>query len=253
MRSLVKYFLKLAFTPQKIVSKRVTKSLLYSLVGIAAVACTHVVPEPASFESVNEQLAARGGSKPSMKPPTTNGNDLVVLPDTLTTDVMKNTPGSVTKSDSGEHIFNFYAVTPADINFDFPSHSVVMMPVTYVGVDKGVANSFCEYWLYTKSGELVCYCKNTISGLHPVYGNSFNANNHLPAFTKKIGYGEYRLVYKNISKEPVKQDLIFGLIANNGKDQINTKVLSGETKEYWISIYPSTSEFKMNNNNKEPM
>jgi hypothetical protein len=47
--------------------------------------------------------------------------------------------------------------------------------------------------------------------------------------------------------------LIFGLIANNGKDQINTKVLSGETKEYWISIYPSISEFKMNNNNKEPM
>lgn len=240
--------MKFAFTPQKIVSKRVKKSLLYSIVGITAVACTNVVPVPASFETVNEQLSARGGGKPSVKPPANNGNELVVHPDTLKTDVMKNTPG-----EEGVHIFDFHAITPPDINFDFPSHSIVMMPVTYVGVDKGIANSFCEYWLYTKSGELVCYCKNTISGLHPVYGNSFNANNHLPEFTKKIGYGEYRLVYKNISKEPVKQDLIFGLIANNGKDQINTKVLSGETKEYWISIYSSTSEFKMNNNNKEPM
>ncbi|RFS16703.1 hypothetical protein [Emticicia sp. C21] len=229
-------------------SKFFKKSLLYSLIGIAAVACTNVVPTPVYFESPNKQLAARGGGKPSIKPLVKNGDDLVVQPDTLTTEVIKNAQG-----EAGVHIFDFREVTPPDINFDFPSHSVVMMPVTYVGVDKGVANSFCEYWLYTKSGELVCYCKNTISGLHPVYGNSFNANNHLPAFTKKIGYGEYRLVYKNISSAPVKQDLIFGLIANNGKDQINTKVLSGETKEYWITIYPSTSEFKMNNNNKEPM
>lgn len=238
-------------------SKRVKKSLIYSLVGITAVACTNVVPVPASFESVNEQQAIKAGNKPSVKPPASNENVLVVRPDTLTTDVMKNTPVTppvtVVKIDSAEHIFNFYPITSPDINFDFPSHSIVMMPVTYVGVDKGVANSFCEYWLYTKSGELVCYCKNTISGLHPVYGNSFNANNHLPEFTKKIAYGEYRLVYKNISKVPVKQDLIFGLIANNGKDQVDTKVLSGETREYWIKIYPSTSEFKMNNNNKDPM
>ncbi|MBA4852216.1 hypothetical protein [Emticicia sp. BO119] len=230
-------------------NKRVRKSLIYSLIGITAVACTNVVPVP--FESFNDQQAVRTGSKPSLKPPVENEDGLVIRPDTLTTSVMKNTP--VMNGDSGVHIFNFYAVTSPDINFDFPSHSVVMMPVTYIGVDKGVANSYCEYWLYTKSGQLVCYCKNTISGLHPVYGNSFNTNNHLPEFTKKIGYGEYRLVYKNISTVPVKQDLIFGLIANNGKDQIDTKVLSGETKEYWISIYPSTSEFKMNNNNKEPM
>lgn len=229
-------------------SKRVKKSLIYSFIGITAVACTNVVPLPVSSESVNEELAARAGNKPTVKPPARNGNELVVLPDTLTTDAMKNAP-----AEEGVRIFNFNAITPPDINFDFPSHSIVMMPVTYVGVDKGVANSFCEYWLYTKSGELVCYCKNTISGLHPVYGNSFNANNHLPEFTKKIGYGEYRLVYKNISKVPVKQDLIFGLIVNNGKDQIDTKVLSGETREYWIKIYPSTSEFKMNNNNKYPM
>jgi hypothetical protein len=230
------------------VSKKVKKGLLYSLVGIAAVACTHVVPAPASFESANEKLAIRAGDKSTVKTPVKNGDELVIQPDTLTTDVIKNAP-----AEEGVHIFNFNAITPPDINFDFPSHSIVMMPVTYIGVDKGVANSFCEYWLYTKSGQLVCYCKNTISGLHPVYGNSFNANNHLPEFTKKIGYGEYRLVYKNISKTPVKQDLIFGLIINNGKDQIDTQVLSGETREYWIKIYPSTSEFKMNNNNKEPM
>lgn len=226
-------------------SKRVKKSLIYFLVGITAAACTNIIPTPFSYESVNGQEAIRTGNKPSVKTPIKNDEGLVVQPDTLTTSVIKN--------DSGVHIFNFYAVTSPDINFDFPSHSVVMMPVTYIGVDKGVANSYCEYWLYTKSGQLVCYCKNTISGLHPVYGNSFNTNNHLPEFTKKIGYGEYRLVYKNISKVPVKQDLIFGLIANNGKDQIDTKVLSGETKEFRINIYPSTSEFKMNNNNKEPM
>ncbi|HEY1054133.1 hypothetical protein [Emticicia fontis] len=233
-------------------SKSFKKSLLYSLIGITAVACTNTLPAPVAYEAINEQQAARGGAnKPSVKPTPDNEDILVVQPDTLTTEVMKNSPVMI--GDSGVHIFNFNAITPPDINFDFPSHSIVMMPVTYVGVDKGVANSFCEYWLYTKSGELVCYCKNTVSGLHPVYGNSFNANNHLPEFTRKIGYGEYRLVYKNISKVPVKQDLIFGLIANNGKDQIDTKVLSGETKEYWISIYPSTSEFKLNNNNKEPM
>lgn len=226
-------------------SKIVKKSLICSLIGIAAVACTKIVPEPVSFESVADQSAARMNGKPTVKPQVNHDDDLIILPDTLTTSVMKG--------DTGVHIFNFYAVTPPDINFDFPSHSIVMMPVSNVGVDKGVGNSYCEYWLYTKSGELVCYCKNTVSGLHPVYGNSFNANNHLPEFTKKIGYGEYRLVYKNISKVPVKQDLIFGLIANNGKDQIDTKVLSGETKEYWIKIYPSTSEFKLNNNNKEPM
>ena len=150
----------------------------------------------------------------------------------------------------GDQIFEFYAITPPDIAFSFPSHSIVMIPVTYVGIDKGVANSFCEYWLYTKDGKLVCYCKNTMSGLHPVYANSFNANNHLPEFTKKIGYGEYRLVYKNISKTPVRQDLIFGQIIKENKDQIDTKIDSGETKEFWINIFPTTSSFKLNNNNK---
>ena len=109
-------------------------------------------------------------------------------------------------------IFDFYDITPPDMAFNFPSHSIVMIPVNVVGKDSGVANSFCEYWLYTKDEKLVCYCKNTMSGLHPVYGNMFNHNNHLPEFTKKIGYGDYRLVYKNISKVAVRQRLTFGLI-----------------------------------------
>ncbi len=154
------------------------------------------------------------------------------------------------KTAVGEQIFEFNTITSPDILFSFPSHSIVMIPVTYIGIDKGVANSFCEYWLYTKDGKLVCYCKNTVSGLHPVYANTFNANNHLPEYTQKIGYGEYHLVYKNISKVPVRQDLTFGLIINQGKDQIDTTVDSGETKEFWINLYPSTSIFKLNNNNK---
>lgn len=153
----------------------------------------------------------------------------------------------------GIQIFEFYDVTTPEMTIHFPSHSIVMIPVNIVGKDVGVANSFCEYWLYTKDGKLVCYCKNTLSGLHPVYGNSFNTNNHLPQFTKKIAYGEYRLVYKNISKEPVRQDLVFGTIISENKDQINVKVDSGETREFWIKIFPSESNFKMNNNNKEKL
>jgi hypothetical protein len=75
----------------------------------------------------------------------------------------------------------------------------------------------------------------------------------LPQFTKKIAYGDYRLVYKNISKVPVRQDLIFGTIISGARDQIDVKVDSGEIREYWIKIYPSTSDFKMNNNNREKL
>ena len=160
---------------------------------------------------------------------------------------------TIKKKVEGEQIFEFYEITSPDISISLPSHSIVMMPVNSVGKDIGVANSFCEYWLFTKDGKLVCYCKNTVSGLHPVYANSFNTNNHLPQFTKKIAYGEYRLVYKNISKDPVRQDLIFGTIISENKDQINVKVDSGETREFWIKIYPSESSFKMNNNNKEKL
>jgi len=160
---------------------------------------------------------------------------------------------STNKTGEAVQIFEFYAITSPDVSINFPSHSIVSMPVNIVGKDIGVANSFCEYWLYTKDGKLVCYCKNTVSGLHPVYANSFNDNNHLPQFTKKIAYGEYRLVYKNISKVPVRQDLIFGTIISEAKDQIDVKVDSGETREYWIKIYPSTSDFKMNNNNREKL
>lgn len=160
---------------------------------------------------------------------------------------------TVKKKPVGEQIFEFYDVTSPEMTIHLPSHSIVMIPISNVGKDVGVANSFCEYWLYTKDGKLVCYCKNTVSGLHPVYANSFNTNNHLPQFTKKIAYGEYRLVYKNISKDPVRQDLVFGTIISENKDQIDVKVDSGETREFWIKLYPSTSNFKMNNNNKEKL
>lgn len=175
---------------------------------------------------------------------------VIVKKDTVKTVAVQD---SVKKKPIGDEIFEFYAITSPDISISLPSHSIVMIPVTNVGKDIGVANSFCEYWLYTKDGKLVCYCKNTVSGLHPVYGNSFNTNNHLPQFTKKIAYGEYRLVYKNISKDPVRQDLVFGTIISENKDQINVKVDSGETREFWIKIYPSESSFKMNNNNKEKL
>jgi len=160
---------------------------------------------------------------------------------------------SIKRNLEGLQIFEFYDFTSPDIIISLPSHSIVSIPVNIVGKDIGVANSFCEYWLYTKDGKLVCYCKNTVSGLHPVYANSFNDNNHLSKFTKKIAYGDYRLVYKNISKVPVRQDLIFGTIISEAKDQIDVKVDSGETREYWIKIYPSTSDFKMNNNNREKL
>lgn len=160
---------------------------------------------------------------------------------------------SIKKNSEGVQIFEFYDITSPDVSINFPSHSIVSIPVNIVGKDVGVANSFCEYWLYTKDGKLVCYCKNTVSGLHPVYANSFNHNNHLSQFTKKIAYGDYRLVYKNISKVPVRQNLTFGTIISESKDQIDVKVDTGETREYWIKIYPSTSDFKMNNNNKEKL
>lgn len=183
--------------------------------------------------------------------------DTIIVPKKDTVIIKKDTViikvDTVKKKPDGVQIFEFYDITSPDISISFPSHSIVMIPVTNVGKDIGVANSFCEYWLYTKDGKLVCYCKNTVSGLHPVYGNSFNTNNHLPQFTKKIAYGEYRLVYKNISKDPVRQDLVFGTIASESKDQINVKVDSGETREFWIKIFPSESNFKMNNNNKDKL
>lgn len=185
--------------------------------------------------------------------------DTVLVPKKDTVVVKIDTAKVITVQDTvkkkveGEQIFEFYGITSPDISISLPSHSIVMMPVNSVGKDIGVANSFCEYWLYTKDGKLVCYCKNTVSGLHPVYANSFNTNNHLPQFTKKIAFGEYRLVYKNISKVPVRQDLVFGTIVSENKDQIDVKVDSGETREFWIKIYPSESSFKMNNNNKEKL
>ena len=191
--------------------------------------------------------------EPISKDLTFSKKNVTVLKDTVVVkvDTVKIAQDSINKNVEGEQVFEFYDITSPDASISFPSHSIVSIPVNVVGKDVGVANSFCEYWLYTKDGKLVCYCKNIVSGLHPVYANSFNDNNHLPQFTKKIAYGDYRLVYKNISKVPVRQDLVFGTIISEAKDQIDVKVNSGETREYWIKIYPSASDFKMNNNNRE--
>lgn len=177
-------------------------------------------------------------------------DSVVVKVDTVKIIIVQD---SINKNAVGLQIFEFFDITSPDVSISFPSHSIVSIPVNIVGKDVGVANSFCEYWLYTKDGKLVCYCINTVSGLHPVYANSFNDNNHLSQFTKKIAFGDYRLVYKNISKVPVRQDLIFGTIISEAKDQIDVKVDSGETREFWIKIFPSSSDFKMNNNNREKL
>lgn len=233
---------------QKTVRFLIKKCLLYLFLGLVFGGCgnseeSKIEPIISDNISYNARLLTPKKAMIMPKAP----DVLIIKPDTLKA-VIKN---DTVKKNIGDAIFEFYDITSPDMACSFPSHSIVMIPVSYVGKDVGVANSFCEYWLYTKDGKLVCYCKNTVSGLHPVYGNAVNTNNHLPEYTKKIAFGEYRLVYKNISKVPVKQDLIFGLIINQGKDQIDTKVDSGETREFWIKIYPSESNFKLNNNNKE--
>ena len=233
------------------------KAIITLFLGLFAAACIQPKNqvEPKLVELIPEKL------KPSIPKDTIiiqiKSDTSGTKSDTVANKPVINKPAVVVqdtvKKVLDDQVFEFYAITTPDISFSFPSHSIVMIPVTYVGIDKGVANSFCEYWLYTKDGKLVCHCKNTVSGLHPVYANSTNANNHLPEFTKKIGYGEYRLVYKNISKVPVRQDLIFGQIIMENKDQIDTKVDTGETKEFWISIFPTMSSFKLNNNSKIPL
>lgn len=224
------------------------KCLLYLFLGLVFGGCDNLEEskiEPVFSKNLNYNTRL---STPKKVTITSKEQDILIIkPDTLKAEIRTDSVKRVI----GEQIFEFYDITSPDIAFSFPSHSIVMIPVSFVGKDVGFANSFCEYWLYTKDGKLVCYCKNTVSGLHPVYANAFNSNNHLPQFTKKIAFGEYRLVYKNISKVPVKQDLIFGLILNQGKDQIDTKVDSGETREFWLKIFPSESSFKLNNNNKE--
>lgn len=226
----------------------IKKSVFYLFIGLVFGECSNLQEnkiEPFVSEKVTVNAKISSPQKTLTKPKAQDV--LTIKPDTLKAIIKTDT----VKKNIGEQVFEFYNITSPDIAFSFPSHSVVMIPVSFVGKDVGIANSFCEYWLYTKDGKLVCYCKNTVSGLHPIYANNVNTNNHLPQFTKKIAFGEYRLVYKNISKVPVKQDLIFGLILNQGKDQIDTKVNSGETKEFWIKIFPSESSFKLNNNNKE--
>lgn len=146
-------------------------------------------------------------------------------------------------------IFEYYGDNTG-MMIDFPSHSIVSKPVSNIGVDLGVANSFCEYWIYDSNNNLKVYCKNTRSGLHPNYANAFNSNNHLSNYSKRLAPGTYRLVYKNISTDTgVNQTLLFGLIANNANEQLNEVVTSGNTVERTLNIYNSeTSNFKMNNN-----
>lgn len=153
------------------------------------------------------------------------------------------------ESNAPVEIFNYTGDNTGE-DVDFSSHSIVSKPVSNVGVDLGVANSFCEYWVYDTNNVLKLYVKNTRSGLHPNYANSFNHNNHLPQFSKKLSAGAYRLVYRNISTDAgVRQRLTFGLIQNNGIDQINEDVMTGEEVERTINIYISeSSHFKLNNN-----
>lgn len=171
---------------------------------------------------------------------------------TTTTDPQNaNTGGIVVGGNTGSgyvEIFEYYGNNTGE-DIDFTSHSIVSKPVANIGVDLGVANSFCEYWVYDSNNNLIVYCKNTRSGLHPNYANAFNYNNHLPQYSKKLPVGTYRLVYKNISTDSVNQTLLFGLIANNANDIINTVVTSGATYEGYFTIYLSeNSSFKMNNN-----
>lgn len=162
-----------------------------------------------------------------------------------------NTGGGGSPSGGGGsgiiEIFEYYGDNTG-INVDFTSHSIISRPTNGVGIETGIGNSFCEYWVYDSNNNLKVYCKNTRSGLHPNYQNAFNSNNHLPNFSKRILPGNYRLVYKNISATGVNQTLLFGLITNNANEQINEVVSSGQTVERNITIYNSESSFKLNNN-----
>lgn len=242
------------------------KTAFYLLLGFQTVSCFHaknVQIDPKILEVITEKSTKDSFIFPLKLDSISTKIDSIkliispfIVPKTISdqpqSEPIISEPPVIVKQDSikktGEQIFEFYEISSPDILFYFPSHSVVMIQGD---VNKlGVANSFCEYWLFTKTGKLVCYCKNTVSGLHPVYANSFNANNHKPEYTKKIAFGEYRLVYKNISKVPVKQELQAGLIINENKDQVDLEVNSGETKEFWINVYPTSSHFKLNNNNR---
>ncbi len=73
---------------------------------------------------------------------------VIIKVDTLKTVI--SVQDTVKKKPNGVQIFEFYDTTSPDISISFPSHSIVIIPVTNVGKDIGIANSFCEYWLYTK-------------------------------------------------------------------------------------------------------
>lgn len=127
----------------------------------------------------------------------------------------------------------------------FCSHSLVARPVNQVGVDVGSANSFLEYEVKNSNGNTIVYCKNTRSGLHTNYVNEFNHNTHQQQFAKPLPVGNYTITIKNISVEPVRQKIQFGLIRNNCEDQINEDLLTGQVITRNIQIFDDSSEFKL--------
>lgn len=127
----------------------------------------------------------------------------------------------------------------------FCSHSLVARPVNIVGEDIGNANSFLEYEVKNSNGNTVVYCKNTRSGLHTNYSNQFNHNTHLSQFAKPLPVGSYTITIKNISVEPVRQKIQFGLIRNNCEDQINEDLLTGQVITRNIQIFDDSSDFKL--------
>ena len=206
------------------------KIVFWVLLAIIIIAC---IPKKKTVRPQSAKAGGGGGSN-NVAPP-------VVVPPVVI-------PPVVVPPNNAAEIFNYYG-NDTGMMVDFSSHSIVSKPVNIVGGDVGNANSFCEYSVYNASGVLVVYCKNTRSGLHPNYSNTFNHNNHLPQFSKRLPPGTYTLVYKNISTEPVAQELLFGIISNNGNDQINENVASGQTVNRTFNIYnDSNSHFKLNNN-----
>lgn len=127
----------------------------------------------------------------------------------------------------------------------FCSHSLVARPVNIVGGDIGNANSFLEYEVKNSNGNTIVYCKNTRSGLHSNYVNQFNHNTHQNQFAKPLPIGNYTITIKNISVEPVRQKIQFGLIRNNCEDQINEDLLTGQAITRNIQIFDDESEFKL--------
>lgn len=155
-----------------------------------------------------------------------------------------STGGTITPPNGVVEIFDFRTNDSGKL-IRFCSHSLVSRPVNVVGGDIGNANSFLEYEVKNSNGNTVLYVKNTRSGLHANYANQFNHNTHQEQFAKRLPIGNYSITIKNISVEPVKQKIQFGLIRNNCEDQINEDLLTGQAITRNIQIFDDTSDFKL--------